>query len=208
MPPQLSPVISTFSGAAKERLVVAGWRKRAGDLFTLDRGDFLGWLGLNRATKYEPLKVNPVVGVRHQPTETKVAELIGQKPHGYIPPTLSSPIGYLGLGRFIEIAVADVADVGRAVDELATLVERDALPFIESNTTLDALVASLSDRPLVPQAQAELRLPVLLAQVGRKNDALAYLADAVERRGNRNDPEARLYRDFAERATAWIKTLV
>jgi hypothetical protein len=207
VPPRLTPVISAFSAAANDRLQEAGWRKRGGDVYTLDRGDFLGWLGLNKATKYDQLAVNPVVGVRHQPTEVTVAELSGNKPHGYLPPTLSSPVGYLRLGRFYEIAVVDEADVARAADELAALLERDALPFIEGHLTVEALVASLSERPLVPQEQVERRLPILLAHLGRVTEALNALAAGVEKRADRDDAEAEAYREFARGATDLIKTL-
>jgi hypothetical protein len=59
-------LISAFSGAVKARLVRAGWKKRTGTSspWTSVTG-FSAWLGLNSATKWHPLQIHPVPGVRH-----------------------------------------------------------------------------------------------------------------------------------------------
>lgn len=203
MPPPLASVVAAFSGAAQERLEGMGWRKRAGDVYTLDRGDLLGWLGLNRATKYEPMTVNPVVGVRHQETEAKVADLRGEKPHPYIPPTISSPIGYLRIGRYYEVTVASVTDAARAADELANLIEQDAHPFIERHLTVAAIIDGLETERL-SASPIEYRLPVLLTIAGDSERARQVLDAGVAGRANRVDAEAEQYRAFAAAAQRWI----
>ena len=64
-------LITAFSAAARTQMAQAGWRKRGGaDIFTLDLGEgYLAWLGLNRASQYHLLKVNPVAGLRYEPLE-------------------------------------------------------------------------------------------------------------------------------------------
>jgi hypothetical protein len=41
------------------------------------------------------IEANPVVGIGHQAVESMVAELLGEKLQGYVPPTLSIPLGYV-----------------------------------------------------------------------------------------------------------------
>ncbi|MDP9403981.1 MAG: hypothetical protein M3P85_11810 [Actinomycetota bacterium] len=151
MPPALAPVIAAFTSAARERFEDTGWRKRSGEIYTLDHGDFVGWLGLNRATKYEPMMLNPVVGVRHQPTEAVVSACMGTQPHAYVPPTISSPIGYLRLGRHLEVAVQGVDDAVRAAGELADLFS--AMRSRSSRATSRSMRSSMPYQ-IVPSRQA------------------------------------------------------
>lgn len=85
--------------AVRGPLAELGFRKRAGGIFTVDlEPDVLGWLGLNRASEHQPsgsFEVNPVIGLRLQRVEREVARLTSQPFHQYIPPSASSPLGYL-----------------------------------------------------------------------------------------------------------------
>jgi hypothetical protein len=118
-------LIDAFGAEAVAHLKQAGWRKRAGWIFTRELDEeFLLWLGLNRATKYHPLGINPVVGIRYQPLERLLAELRGAKPHTYIPPTISTPLGYLtDENRYLELKVSRVEEAATVALELTRLVE-------------------------------------------------------------------------------------
>src|SRR4051794_2937696 len=88
-------LISAFNAASHQRMKELGWRKLGGnEIFTrdLDEG-FVAWLGLNRATRYHPLKINSVAGVRYEPLQLLLADLVGQDRNSAA--TLSKPIGYL-----------------------------------------------------------------------------------------------------------------
>jgi hypothetical protein len=69
-------LILAFGAAARDRMTAAGWRRRSGDIYTLDLGEgHLAWLRLNRATKHHQLEINPVMGLRYDPLERLLAEL-------------------------------------------------------------------------------------------------------------------------------------
>ncbi|MER6058920.1 hypothetical protein [Streptomyces albidoflavus] len=71
-------LITAFSTDTRDRMTSAGWRKRTGDIYTHDLGDgFHAWVGLNRASKHHPLKINPVVGLRYDPLERLLADIAG-----------------------------------------------------------------------------------------------------------------------------------
>ena len=80
-------------------LKLAGLKKHADSVYTLDLSPgILGWFGLNRATRHRApgeVEINPVVGVRFQEVEQLVSALCGEKFHSHIPPTVSSPLGYV-----------------------------------------------------------------------------------------------------------------
>jgi len=123
-------LIAAFSSAAKAALVSRGWKKRAGQIFTQDLdGEFFAWLGLNRASKYHPLEVHPVIGVGHEPATVLEARLRGVPPGRT--PILSEPLVYLGPSgkRMAELRISGLAEVGPVVARLIELVERSGLPF-------------------------------------------------------------------------------
>jgi hypothetical protein len=206
VPAAVGSVVKAFSAAARDRLVRDGWRKRAGDIFTRGDGDFIGWLGLNSATKYEPVGINPVVGVRHQELERQVALFMGRKPHAYIPPTLSSPVGYLRPeAAYIEVKVASAADAGEAAEQVAGLVRDHGEPFIAALSGEDAVLAALErGEYVIHRAHGEERLPVMYGLVGRESDARAALEAALASREGRTDAEAAAYRSFALAVERWL----
>jgi hypothetical protein len=201
-------MIRAFSEAARERLSEGGWNKRAGEIYTLGDGDFIGWLGLNRATKHEALRNNRVVGVRYQSLERHVAVLTGVKPHAYITPTLSSPIGYLRPeNKYLELAVASVADAANAAQDLVQLVAHHGERFIAGHSSVEAVREALAaGRFLVMNAHAEYRLPTLHGLVGDHEAAEAAAASGLARRGDRTDEEAVAYRTFVTNLRTWLHT--
>ncbi|MFF9279107.1 hypothetical protein [Streptomyces griseosporeus] len=87
-------LIAAFSTAARDRMTGAGWRKRAGDIYTHDLGDgFHAWAGLNRASKHHPLRLNPVVGLRYDPLEGLLSDITGTTPPTAV--TIARSVGYL-----------------------------------------------------------------------------------------------------------------
>ena len=69
---------------------------RTGASLLLER--LLSWLGLNTASLAGApgdLLVNPVVGVRCQAVEARVAQGRGERLQSYVPPTTSEPLRYL-----------------------------------------------------------------------------------------------------------------
>lgn len=190
-------VIAAFSKAAAAALISDGWRKRTGQILTRDFGNgTAAWLGLNRATKYSPMQVHPVAGVRHEATMCLRDECSGQLGPPSVAPTLSEPVAYLG-PTIPDLLLADQADVPLVVAELMGIVEARALPFAESLRDPDAQLEALRLRRhlVVKEYAIELR-PAMLAALGRRAEALDALDEELGTLGDRDDAAAAAHRAF------------
>jgi hypothetical protein len=190
--------------ALREPLERLGFRKRAGQIYTVDLGnEVLGWVGLNKASRHRQagqVEVNPVVGVRHQPVERVVADLLGQKFHDYQPPTVSSPIGYLMPERKYAAWVIGEGSSPGAPEDLASAVAEIALPWMQSLRALPQLRQALEEQM---GHQPEYRLPVVLALVGEHAEAGEAVKRTLAQLGTRADAAADLFRKFAESFDDW-----
>jgi len=178
----------------------SGLRKRK-EVFTRHISeDVLGWVGLNTAAhrEYGKLEINPVIGVRHQPLEALVAQLIGMKYHSYVPPTVATPIGYLMPGRkyaawLFESGVDHVSNV----EKMAEAINRYGFPFMEANTTLQALIDTMLHSGFGYPHQLAYRIPAAYLLVGEKTLAEQYVDDQLNELSDRKDMAAQHYRNFA-----------
>lgn len=155
-------LIAAFSTAARDRMTGAGWRKRTGDIYTHDLGDgFHAWVGLNRASKHHPLKINPVVGLRYGPLERLLADIAGAA--SPTSATIARPVGYLTPGNsFLQLQVTEPGDAGRAADELHELVQTYGLPFARQHASTEALLTALRAGGDVPNPdRTRLLIPAL-----------------------------------------------
>ena len=186
-----------------ERLGRLGFKKRAGLVFTLplDGDVVLGWVGLNKASRqgHGEVLLNPVVGVRHQGLEMVVAELRGERFHGYLPPTVSSPLRYLmPVDERRDWVVKGEVDDAAVADHLVGAVERFGFAFMRSCARSPGLIAALRAGHGHAHQNAY-RLPTALLLAGDVVDA----AQAIERElgalGERADPAAMELREFAVR---------
>jgi hypothetical protein len=184
--------------ALREPLERAGFRKRAGEIFTivLEEG-ILGWLGLNYSSRHrEPgqVAVGPVVGVRHQAVERLVAELRRERFHEYVPPTVSTRIGYVTPARR-DVAWEFGGQYGTEAEaDLMAAVVDHGIPFMRSLISLPAILEAINDGL---SSYLEYRLPVVLAVMGRHSDARTGVTGAVEKLGERDDAAAQQLRNFA-----------
>jgi hypothetical protein len=177
-----------------------GFDKRAGSVFTREvAGDALGWLGLNKASRHSPageFEVNPVVGIRHQGVERVVAELQGATFHAYLPPTVSSPLGYLMPGTRYRAWTVSADDPGSGVEDLVEAVREYAVPFMETNSTL-TLLCTLMDDGLGFEHQLVYRQPVAWVLAGDLDRAVRLVDLAEANLGDREDDAAVELRSFA-----------
>ncbi|MFJ3072784.1 hypothetical protein ACIPJE_29315 [Streptomyces albidoflavus] len=143
-------LITAFSTDTRDRMTSGGWRKRPGDIYTRDLGDgFHAWVGLNRASKHHPLKINPVVGLRYDPLERLLADIAGAA--SLTSATIARPVGHLTPGNsLLQLRVAEPGDVERATDELCELVQAYGLPFARQHASTDALLTALRAGGNVP----------------------------------------------------------
>ena len=143
--------------------------------------------------------LNPVVGVRHQDVEKVVADLRGDKFHGYLPPTVSSPLRYLMPAdeRCDWVVVGSVDDVVVA-DDLATAVERYGFEFMRAAGDLAGLIAALRVGHGHGHQNAY-RLPVALRLARGFEEEAGTVERELESLSDRSDPAAEEFRRFAER---------
>lgn len=182
------------------RLEAVGFKKRAGQVFTMEVGDgVLGWLGLNRANRHRPpgeVEINPVVGVRHQAVEQVVAELRGEKFHPYQPPTVSTPLGYLMPGERYRAWVLTTGAEHEAAD-LVDAVEKYAVPFMTATSDLATLCQRLDER-MGFDHQLVYRRPAARLLAGDSPRARELLEAAAADLGDRDDAAAAEFRRFAD----------
>lgn len=178
-----------------------GFRKRAGDVFTLDVAPgVLGWLGLNRATRHgapTEVEVNPVVGVRFQNVEQLVAECRGEKFHAYLPPTISVAIGYLMPERSYRSWTLgpDCSDMS-AIAMVAAIVDY-GIPFMRSNSNIAVLRQRL-EANCGFEHQLIYRRPAAALLAGDIEQARVLLDSSLAIISDHADLAATAFREFAE----------
>jgi hypothetical protein len=198
----LRDIIAAMSHTAKSELVALGFRKRTGEVFTLDLGDdALGWLGLHRSTYNNrgPLDVIPVIGIRDQAVEHLVADLLDERRHAYNPPTVLTPIGYLMPEQtYLAWRVPSLAEVPGRVRAMVEAIQTYGITFMQANASREALMAIMRSRP--ESERYFYRLPVALWLSGQPHEAAVELARAKAQMDQRTDAAAERYRRFAEAA--------
>jgi hypothetical protein len=177
------------------------FKKRAGAIFTKPiADDMLGWLGLNHTTRRDDgrLEINPVIGVRHQSLERIVAELSGERVHPYIPPTAAIHLGYLmPQQRYTPWFIEGPQDVEGSARGMVDAITVYGMPFLEANSSLERLLATLHDGKYAFRHMVVYRIPVgylLLDEVTSAESALhRFVAEMADRR----DAAADNFRAFA-----------
>lgn len=194
-------LLGEASLAWREALVSSGLTRRKQDIYTRPVADeVLGWVGLNRATHRpdELLEVNPVVGVRHQPIEHMVADLLGRPFHLYLPPTMSIHLGYLmPQQRYLPWLFGEGESVRDLATEMAETIGTYGIAFMNEHTALPAIVRAMETGRFGYPHQTATRLPVgllMLGQLDRAEQAVASYCDGL---GDRQDPAAEHFRRFA-----------
>ena len=194
-------LISEVTEISTRTLVESGLRKRSAQVFTRDIAeDMIGWVGLNRAVNREDgkLELNPVIGVRHQPVEVLVAKLSGVKYHAYIPPTISTPLGYLmPVTEYTAWLFESGADNVLKVNRLVQAVRTWGYSFMEANSSLPELIETMVQSGFGYPHQTAYRIPVAYQLIGETRIAEEYINEHVNALSTRDDLAADHYRAFA-----------
>lgn len=150
--------IRAFRAALRPLMVSSGWRKRSGDIFTFEHGEWLGWAAFGRSVKYRPLGIWANVGVRLQPLELLVADLARRPRHAYVPPTVMLNVGYLTPDhRWFEQEVSSPGQAPAAAAAVHAIVEEVGRPWIDKLSSLDAITAAVTAK--AGGEQADYRVP-------------------------------------------------
>lgn len=97
--------------------------------------------------------MNPVIGVLQQAVERLISELRGEKYHEYLPPTVSTPLGYvMPERRYITWEFGGQHGMTAEPGLVAALMDY-GMPFMRSlislEATLEAINNGLSQRPCI-----------------------------------------------------------
>ena len=154
----------------------------------------------HRATQHRvpgEVEINPVVGVRFQEVERLVAECRGEKPHAYLPATISSPLGYLMPEKKYMAWVFAPGRSEEVATDMANAIATHGLPFMRSVVDLVELRRRLQDR-FGFEHQLAYRRPAAALVAGDAQQARALLDEALAAIGARTDLAAVDFRRFAE----------
>lgn len=199
-------LIDRVGAAALADLVALGFRKRSGQIYTVDLdSEAMGWLGLNSASEHQVsgvVEVNPVIGIRHQGIERVVAELQGLAFHEYQPPTVSINLGYLmPAARYMAWHV-NTARTNGDIQDLVVSIRDYGVPYMREHSDLKA-IGALLDEKVGFEHQLVYRCPVAWLVAGDRARASVALQDALNGLGKRSDAAAVELRRFAERFERW-----
>ncbi len=188
---------------AREELLVRGYKKRTGQIFTLELStEFLGWLGLNRAVNRGDgsMAINPVVGVRFQVLEHTLARIMDEDPQTYVPPTISINVGYLMPESTYQTWVFEErADNQKTMVEMLSAVEKYGRPFMISMADLESIQRAFEAKEYSLPENRKYRLPLIYHMRGEGDRVHAELQKELTEIGEREDLAAQQYRQFAER---------
>lgn len=193
----------------ESKLSPMGFKKRAGEIFTVEPvAGFLGWIGLNRAMRESNVvEINPVIGVRCERIEMLVAELEGEKPHPYNPPTVSVSLGYLMPDScYRPWLFEDLPKVSDGVAGMIGAVAEYGLPFINSALSVDAIAnLLLSGKYGIPHQNAY-RLPVAFHLSGKNHEADERSTTYLRSLDRRTDLAAERYKKFHRNLKRLLET--
>ncbi|MEV8184047.1 hypothetical protein [Specibacter sp. NPDC078692] len=190
-------------GALRDALAGIGFKKRAGEIFTIGLDDdALGWLGLNYASRAGipgQLNMNPVCGARIQSLERSLAEIQGEKFHQYMPSTMSEPLHYLARpGQVTNWRLyRDTPETNDdVIADIVACIETAGLPYMRKMATLEtmsqALMAGKGRR-----WQSVFRAPVALWLLNRNEEALGAMEAQLTEIGSQENAAYDDYRNFA-----------
>lgn len=189
-----------------EKLQDVGFKKRAGEIYTYEPAKgFLGWLGLNQAKRDASVEINPVVGIRSQEIEKRLAELLGDKPHAYLPPTVSISLGYLMPEKKYKAWLFEKESDAATVADLVQAVQSYAIHFINSSANLEAIRVLLEFPAYAHAEHSACRVPLAYALLGSKSAAKESCMSYLLGLKDRNDLAATQYRHFAEALSEWLR---
>jgi len=179
-------------------LEAEGFKKRSGEIFTIELADgFIGWLGLNRAKHIQGVELNPVVGIRCQELEGLLATILKERPHKYVPPTVSISLGYLMPEQQYRSWVFREDTVSRSSMDMTAAIVRYGVPFMESASSLGEVGALLDSPRFSSSEHAMYRHPLIKWLLGDREGALQVCASCSRQLDQRVDPAAALFRQFA-----------
>lgn len=191
-------MLRTIENLLSSRLGSEGFKKRSAGILTKEVKDgFVGWLGLNSVKHKRGVEINPVVGVRCNELERILAMILQEKPHSYVPPTVSISLGYLMPERkYHSWTFAGNVDEATFSD-LTKAILRYGVPFMEVSSTINNIDSLLQSPKFAHMEHAMYRLPLAKWLSGDAEGALKACDHYCRELGQRVDMVAERFKKFA-----------
>ena len=174
-----------------------GFKRRSDGVFTKKLADgFIGWLGLNHAKHKQGIELSPVVGIRCQELEHILSTILQEKPHDYMPPTVSISLGYLMPEQAYRAWIFEGSTDNGALSNLRDAILGYGVPFMESNSEISKIAALLESPKFGHFEQVMYRRPLVRWLLGDSKGALQICDDYCLELGQRVDMAAEQFRQF------------
>jgi hypothetical protein len=147
--------------------------------------------------------VGPSVGIRHQPLERLVAELVGEKFHPYLSGTKTCPLGHVP--PYKELLWFDFPvdiDVRQRVNEMFTIIKETAIPWMKRHRSLESFIEDLQTYRFASRDSVRVRLPAAYYLNNQYYLARSLVTKGLEEVGEQSGPVSDQYRRFAEALSA------
>lgn len=139
------------------------------------------------------------VGVRHDETAGIERALLNRS-SGYLRPTWAQSLHDLVPGTPFEWTFGPDIDP-EVLQDLCETLRVSAMPILQASLSLEAILEHLGRRP----AGVEYDLPIVLALLGRRDEARAAVAGELEWLRPRSYDATQTYSAFADRFERWLR---
>ncbi|WP_026553922.1 hypothetical protein [Arthrobacter sp. 35W] len=200
--------LSILGPLVKHKMQALGFTTRANLRFTMELApDIHGSVGLNTASRYSARgtwDVNPVIAVHHLEVARIRAELTGRTYVPYMGAPVSRSIGYLmPAKKFMNWPLGDFDGADHNAEDMVGAIREYGLPFMHSHATNETILEAINEKIGIPDNHIRDK-PILLALMGRFDEAAKAMADTVEALPGGNNPAADGIRSFAANFHAWL----
>jgi hypothetical protein len=200
--------------AMRAPMQAIGWTPRAAGWFTTPVAPgYTGAVAVGVASKHaEPGSASATLHVhlRREDVQPVVRDLLEltEKDRGYRAPTASTSIGYLMPEPAWREWLVTPETASTVAAELAAATRDYAYPYLQRLTTdPELLVEAVKSSAAMASAGGPCTVAVILARLGRTDEARAYAQQTVAALGARTDPAAQQTRQMADRLRDWVGQL-
>jgi hypothetical protein len=201
--------------ALREPMQATGWAPRAAGWFTTPLAPgYTGVVAVGVASQHAAPGTGSAtlhVHLRREDVQPVVHDLLEltEKDGGYRSPTASTSIGYLMPEAAWREWLVTSETATAVADELAAATRDYAYPYLQRLTTdPELLLEAVKSSAAMASAAGPCTVAVILARIGRTDEARAYTEQTVAALGARTDPAAQQTRQMADRLRDWVGQLV
>lgn len=189
--------------AIEQRLKSLSFKKQPVGFLRALEPNVSGYVGLLVSTHLPRgrIGVSAVIAVISKPVEDAIRKLSDNSP--YVNElTLSTQVGYITpeanyLQWIFDPALPELT--GPEIEKIIRAIGKYGLAFMHEHTTLDSIITELEAKHFTTNEVRQYRLPVIYLLAGRREKALWFVNQELEKMRTRTDAVATTYRNFAQR---------